>query len=123
MNSTALKWFGRSWMLGVYAFLFLPIFTLVAYSFNDSQLVTVWSHTSLRWYKALMQDSDLIAAVMLSLKIAFLSALVSVFFGLFSAFALHRYRRFTGRGVLSSLASWPILIADACVRATSPRLP
>jgi putrescine transport system permease protein len=34
-----------------------------------------------------MQDSDLIAAVMLSLKIAFLSALISVFFGLFSAFA------------------------------------
>ena len=115
MNSTALKWFGRSWMLLVYAFLFLPIFTLVAYSFNDSQLVTVWSHASLRWYKALMQDSDLIAAVMLSLKIAFLSALISVFFGLFSAFALHRYRRFTGRGLLSSLASTPLVMPDVIV--------
>ena len=115
MNSTALKWFGRSWMLVVYAFLFLPIFTLVAYSFNDSQLVTVWSHASLRWYKALMQDSDLIAAIMLSLKIAFLSALISVFFGLFSAFALHRYRRFTGRGLLSSLASTPLVMPDVIV--------
>jgi len=115
MNNTALKWFGRSWMLAVYAFLFLPIFTLVAYSFNDSQLVTVWSHASLRWYKALMHDSDLIAAVMLSLKIACLSALVSVLFGLLCAFALHRYRRFTGRGVLSALASTPLVMPDVIV--------
>lgn len=115
MNNTALKWFGRSWMLAVYAFLFLPIFTLVAYSFNDSQLVTVWSHASLRWYKALMHDSDLIAAVMLSLKIACLSALVSVLFGLLCAFALHRYRRFTGRGMLSALASTPLVMPDVIV--------
>lgn len=115
MNNTALKWFGRTWMLVIYAFLFLPIFTLVAYSFNDSQLVTVWSHASLRWYKALMHDSDLIAAVMLSLNIAFLSALVSVFFGLFSAVALHRYRRFTGRGLLSSLACTPLVMPDVIV--------
>ncbi len=108
-------WFSRAWMLAVYFFLFLPIFTLVAYSFNDSQLVTVWSHASLRWYAALMQDSDLIAAVLLSLKIAFFSALISVFFGLFTAFALNRYQRFSGRSLLSSMASTPLVMPDVIV--------
>ncbi len=115
MNSSAIKWFSRSWMVAVYGFLFLPIVTLVAYSFNDSQLVTVWSHASLRWYAALMQDNDLIAAVILSVKIAFFSGLASVFFGLCTAFALHRYQRFSGRTLLSSMASTPLIMPDVIV--------
>lgn len=115
MNSSAIKWFSRSWLVAVYGFLFLPIVTLVAYSFNDSQLVTVWSHASLRWYATLMQDSDLIAAVMLSVKIAFFSGLASVFFGVCTAFALHRYQRFSGRTLLSSMASTPLVMPDVIV--------
>jgi putrescine transport system permease protein len=109
------KVFANGWMLAVYAFLYLPIFTLVVFSFNDSKLVTVWSHASLRWYSALMQDSDLISAVLLSLKIAFLSALMSVFFGTFTAFALHRYSRFRGRTLLSSMATTPLVMPDVIV--------
>lgn len=102
-------------MITVYIFLYLPIITLVIFSFNDSKLVTVWSHASLRWYNALMHDSDLISAVFLSLEIAFLSALMSVFFGTFTAFSLHRYRRFRGRTLLSSMASAPLVMPDVIV--------
>jgi putrescine transport system permease protein len=107
--------FANGWMFAVYAFLYLPIITLVVFSFNDSKLVTVWSHASMRWYSALMQDSDLIAAVFLSLKIAFLSALMSVFFGTFTAFALHRYSRFRGRTLLNSMSSTPLVMPDVIV--------
>ena len=109
------KYFGKAWMLAVYAFLYLPIVTLVIYSFNDSKLVTVWSHASLRWYSALAKDADLIAAVGLSLKIAFLSALMSVFFGTFVAFALNRYKRFAGRTLLSSMANMPLVMPEVIV--------
>ena len=43
-----IKWFSQSWMLVVYVFLYMPIVTLVIFSFNDSQLAAVWSHASLR---------------------------------------------------------------------------
>ena len=109
------KYFGKAWMFAVYAFLYLPIVTLVIYSFNDSRLVTVWSHASLRWYSALAKDADLIAAVGLSLKIAFLSALMSVFFGTFVAFALNRYKRFAGRTLLSSMANMPLVMPEVIV--------
>ena len=108
MNNSVIKWFSQSWMVAVYIFLYMPIITLVIFSFNDSQLVTVWSHASFRWYTALMQDDDLISAVVLSLKIALFSALISVFFGTFTAFALNRYKRFQGRTLLSSMASTPL---------------
>ncbi len=109
------KLFSRGWMIAVYVFLYMPIVTLVVFSFNDSKLVTVWSHASLRWYFALMEDSELISAVALSLKISFLSALMSVFFGTFTAFALNRYKRFPGRTFLSSIASTPLVMPDVIV--------
>lgn len=107
--------FANGWMATVYLFLYLPIITLVVFSFNDSKLVTVWSHASTRWYSKLMQDSDLISAVFLSLKIAFLSALMSVFFGTFTAFALNRYQRFRGRTMLHSMATTPLVMPDVIV--------
>ncbi len=115
MSQSLNKYFGKAWMLAVYAFLYLPIFTLVIYSFNDSRLVTVWSHASFRWYHALVKDADLISAVWLSLKIAFLSALMSVFFGTFVAFALNRYKRFMGRTLLSSMANMPLVMPEVIV--------
>lgn len=107
--------FANGWMAAVYLFLYLPIITLVVFSFNDSKLVTVWSHASTRWYSKLMQDRDLISAVFLSLKIAFLSALISVFFGTFTAFALNRYQRFRGRTLLHSMATTPLVMPDVIV--------
>lgn len=115
MSPKMIKWFRLGWMAAVYLFLYMPIITLVIFSFNDSQLVTVWSHASFRWYKALMQDSDLISAVRLSLGIAFCSAVISVFFGTFTAFSLNRYKRFHGRTLLSSMASMPLVMPDVIV--------
>ena len=115
MNQSMINVFSKAWMFAVYLFLYLPIIVLVVYSFNDSKLVTVWSHASMRWYSALAKDSDLIAAVLLSLKIAFLSALMSVVFGTFTAFALNRYKRFRGRTLLSSMSSMPLVMPDVIV--------
>lgn len=115
MSQASNKIFANGWMAAVYLYLYLPIITLVVFSFNDSKLVTVWSHASTRWYSALMQDRDLISAVYLSLKIAFLSALMSVFFGTFTAFALNRYQRFRGRTLLSSMATTPLVMPDVIV--------
>ncbi len=107
--------FAKMWMAAVYLFLYLPIITLVVFSFNDSKLVSVWSHASTRWYAALAQDSELKSAVFLSLEIAGLSALISVFFGTFTAFALNRYQRFRGRTLLTSMSSMPLVMPDVIV--------
>ena len=114
-QATNNKIFSNLWMIAVYLFLYLPIFTLVVYSFNDSKLISTWTHASLRWYEALIKDDDLISAVLLSLKIAGISALMSVFFGTFTAFALNRYKRFKGRTLLSSMSSMPLVMPDVIV--------
>jgi hypothetical protein len=69
---------------------------LVIYSFNDSPLPNVWRGFTLKWYSALAQDREMLAGLWLSLRIAFLTACGSVVLGTLAAFALVKYRRFTG---------------------------
>lgn len=107
--------FGKGWMLAIYVFLYIPIVTLVVYSFNASPLVTVWSEFTLKWYTALAEDREVIAGLILSLKVAFLSGMLSVVFGTFAGFALVRYRQFPGRTFLSSMANAPLVMPDVIV--------
>ncbi len=83
------------------AFLYLPIAILIIYSFNDSKLVAVWGGWSLRWYRALLEDSAILQAAWVSLRIAFLSASLATMLGTLAALALVRMGRFRGRMAMS----------------------
>ncbi|WP_415872270.1 ABC transporter permease, partial [Burkholderia ubonensis] len=65
-------------LLAGFAFLYIPIVSLIVYSFNESKLVTVWSGFSFRWYSALVDDDELLTAAWLSLKIGLMTATASV---------------------------------------------
>jgi putrescine transport system permease protein len=80
-----------------YALLYVPIVSVVIYSFNDSRLVTLWGGFSLRWYAALLDDDKLLSAALLSLRIAFVSATFATALGALVALALHRIARLRGR--------------------------
>jgi len=60
------------------AFLYLPIAILVIYSFNASRLVTVWGGWSTKWYVELLNDRDMLDAAWTSIRIAALSATMSI---------------------------------------------
>ena len=50
-----------------FAFLYIPIVSLIVYSFNKSRLVTVWGGFSTKWYGALLQNEQILNAAWLSL--------------------------------------------------------
>jgi putrescine transport system permease protein len=95
-----------------YAFLYTPIAVLIVYSFNDSRLVTVWSHFSTRWYGELLHNAQIGDAFFLSLRIAAISASASVVLGTLAAFALRRGRRFAGRSAFEVLAMMPLILPE-----------
>ena len=63
------------------AFLYLPIAILIIYSFNDSKMVAVWGGWSLRWYRALLDDSAILQAAWVSIRIAFMTACLATMLG------------------------------------------
>jgi putrescine transport system permease protein len=108
---------GRStFPLGVlafgYAFLYVPIAILIVYSFNDSRLVSVWSHFSTRWYGELFRNAQIGDALWLSLRVAATSATVSVILGTFAAFAMRGIRSLAGRGVFEMLSVTPLILPE-----------
>ena len=109
---------GRPGMLALgalvfgYAFLYGPIAVLIAYSFNDSRLVTVWGGFSLRWYGELFGNERMIDAAWLSLRIASVSATAAVALGTAAAFALVRFGRFRGRSLFSAMLLAPLVIPE-----------
>ncbi len=78
--------------LSVLAFLYLPIATLVAQSFNRSRFGGKWEGFSLRWYEALAKDSSIIEATVNTLIVAFCATAVSTVLGTLSAWVLNRFR-------------------------------
>ena len=109
------RWFGRSWLSAGYVFLYLPIVALVLFSFNDSPVPNVWRGFTLKWYAALAEDHELITSLWLSLRIAFMTACGSVLLGTLAAFALVKYRRFTGRTVFSGMVNAPLVMPEVVV--------
>ncbi|KQN79508.1 UNVERIFIED_ORG: putrescine transport system permease protein [Zoogloea ramigera] len=109
------RWFGRGWLSLGYLFLYLPIVVLVVFSFNSSRQDMVWSGFSLQWYAALMQDTEIINGLGLSLRIAVMTAFASVVLGTFAAFVLDRYRRFTGRTIFAGMVSAPLVMPEVII--------
>jgi putrescine transport system permease protein len=105
----------KFWMGAVFVFLYLPILTLVILSFNGSPMVTSWGGWSLRWYGALMQDSEIISGFKLSLEVAFLTATSSVILGTLAALALTRFKRFHGRTLLAGMVNSPLVMPEVII--------
>jgi putrescine transport system permease protein len=116
MNAAPLyRWFGRGWLIAGFVFLYLPIVALVIFSFNDSPVPNSWRGFTLRWYQQLAGDTEIIAGLWLSLKIAFLTACGSVVLGTLAAFSLVKYRRFFGRTLFSGMVNAPLVMPEVVV--------
>jgi putrescine transport system permease protein len=94
------------------AFLYLPIVILVIYSFNGSRLVNVWGGWSLRWYHEFFNDSAMIEAAWMSVRVAATSATVATLLGTLAAVALSRGEGFRGRPLFSGMLYAPLVMPE-----------
>ena len=104
--------FGRAWLVAGFLFLYLPMLTLVVFSFNHSRLPSHWGGFSLEWYAKLADDHEIINGLWLSFKIALLSATGSVVLGTMAAYSLVKYKRFAGRTFFSGMVSAPLVMPE-----------
>jgi putrescine transport system permease protein len=98
-----------------FAFLYLPILSMMVYSFNNSRLVTVWdgAHSpTLKWYVALFHNTQILDAAGLSIQIAAMNATGAVILGTMAGMALSRFRAMPLRGVLGALTTAPLVLPE-----------
>ncbi len=95
-----------------FSFLYLPIVILIIYSFNASRLVTVWGGWSLRWYGDFFNDSAMLDAAWMSLRVAATSATLATLLGTLAAVALSRGADFKGRTLFSGMLYAPLVMPE-----------
>lgn len=98
-----------------FAFLYVPILSMVVFSFNASKLVTVWdsAHSpTLKWYYALLHDAEILDAAWISLKVAAINASGSAILGTLAGFGLARFARFRGRFTLNAMTTAPLVMPE-----------
>jgi putrescine transport system permease protein len=95
-----------------FLFLYIPIVSLVIFSFNKSKLVTVWGGWSTKWYGELLNDPQILGAAWISLKIGFVSASLATILGTIAAIVLTRFGRVRGRGLLTGMVTAPLVMPE-----------
>lgn len=110
--------FVGAWAIAAIVYLFIPIFVIVLFSFNDNKgrFNFTWQGFTLKHWKDPFAVDGLQSALETSLSIAALTTLISVVLGTFIALALVRYR-FPGRGVTNSLIFLPLATPEVVLGA------
>jgi len=102
----------KAFMILGYGFLYLPILTLIVFSFNSSRQVTVWQGFTTKWYMSLIQDEVLLKSALVSLQVATMAATLSVLLGTLAAVGLVRLGRFKSRRFFGVLTIAPLVMPE-----------
>ncbi len=102
-----------------FAFFYVPILSMIVYSFNASRLATVWGGFSTKWYGALLHNPQVGKALLLSLEIALMSATIATILGTMAGIALARFRKFRGRTLFSGLVTAPLIMPEVITGISS----
>ena len=93
-------------------FIYLPVLFLPIFSFNNSKYIAFpLKGFTLKWYALMINNPGMLAALMNSLKIGVVVAILSTIFGLLAAKSVTRYRM-PGRGPVISFIMVPLVIPE-----------
>jgi putrescine transport system permease protein len=98
-----------------FAFLYVPILSIMIFSLNNSRLVTVWdavNSPTLKWYGELFRNDQIINAAVLSIEIAAMTATGAVILGTLAGLVLARFGPFKGRTLLSGMTTAPLVMPE-----------
>jgi putrescine transport system permease protein len=98
-----------------FTFLYVPILSMIVFSFNNSRLVTVWdgpNSPTLKWYYALFRNEQILDAAWLSIKVGAATATGSVILGTIAGLVLARFGPFKGRTLLSGMTTAPLVMPE-----------
>ncbi len=95
-----------------FAYLYLPIAVVVAFSFNANRIVSVWTGFSLKWYGNALHNENLMNAVWTSLTIALIASVLATIVALMAALVLARPRKVRFAGLSETVVNLPLLLPE-----------
>ena len=103
-----LKWYAKTYVGAILAFLYLPIFVLIFNSFNESKSRAHFTGFTLNWYKLLFTNDLIISSLRTTLLIALISSIAATIIGTAAAIGISNMKR-APRAVIMNLTYIPII--------------
>lgn len=98
--------------VAAYVALYLPIVTLVVYSFNAGKSVMLWEGLSLHWYGTAWQNVDVQQAALRSLFLAAVAAVVATIVATMAALGTTRTRAYRGQTFIYAMINQPLMVPE-----------
>lgn len=92
-------------------FLYIPIFTMMAFSFNEKRSLSVWGGFSFKWYTKLFEGRQMMEAVSNTLVVAIIATIISVIIGTITAIGLSKSRKII-KNIVLNISDLPMLNPD-----------
>ena len=98
-----IKHISRGTFIGlVLLFCYIPIVSLIVFSFNESRSLTRFTQFSLKWYGELFKSQEIINAVLVTFIVAILATIISTLIGTFASIAIAKHKRKLRNTLLSA---------------------
>ena len=101
--------------IGFFVFLYAPIVLLVIFSFNGSDSATVWSHASLDWYRAVLENEDIQRAALNSLVVAIVSSIGATVIATLAALAIGRGAPLKSEPLVLGTLLMPLIVPEIVI--------
>jgi spermidine/putrescine transport system permease protein len=107
------KYPGFGWITGFFfLFMYLPIIVVIAYSFNENKIVSIWSGFSFKWYESAIHNQGLIQATKVSISVALIAMTLSTLIALAAAMVLVRGKSVKYRELSETFINLPLMLPE-----------
>ena len=108
MNNKGKRPIGKILMILTVVFFYLPILYMIIFSFNDGKSLTSFTGFSLRWYKHMLDSSDMMDALSTTFSIALLATFISTVTGTIAAIGISKSKKIV-RDLMEQINNLPIM--------------
>ena len=108
------RFFKGLYLALILLFLYLPIGTLIFFSFNSSKSMSVWAGFSMRWYREMLNNSQITGAIWNTFSIAVCAAVISTIIGTSACIGIMAMKKRAQRAWLA-MNNIPLLNADIVI--------
>lgn len=105
------KYLQKIYLALIFILLYAPIVTLIVLSFNQSKTRAKWGGFTLKWYKELLKNEQIMSAFYTTLIIAFVSAAIATVIGTAAAIAIQGMKQ-KWKTMYMGLSNIPMMNAE-----------
>lgn len=106
-----MRFLKKFYMLMIFFFLYAPVLVLIVFSFNNSKSLGRWTGFTLKWYKELFHDRQIMSSLYYTIVIAVLSSIIATIAGTVAAIGIHGMNKL-GKTVIMNLSYLPVVNPD-----------